>query len=311
MDKIFITGSTGFIGTHLLDYLKNQNQNVIGVSRFKNELTQTIDYSDLYKELKKGNNTIIHLAGKAHNLKKELDPNSYFEINYELTKKVYDSFLKSESEIFIYMSSVKAVEDSLCGVLTEKDFPKPTTVYGLSKLKAEEYILANLPKNKRIYILRPCMVYGTENKGNLNLLYKMVSTGIPWPLASFDNKRSFLSVDNLNFIILKIINNKDIDSGVYNLADDESLSTNEIVNLIYKVLGKKVKLWRIPKKMIILFSKIGDVFNLPLNSERLNKLIGSYLVSNKKIKDALKIEKMPFSTYQSLEKTFEKLTPNK
>src|SRR5690606_40901886 len=64
------------------------------------------------------------------------------------------------------------------------------------KLMAEEYILSKpLPDNKRVYIIRPCMIHGPGNQGNLNLLYKVVEKGIPWPLAAFENKRSFLSID--------------------------------------------------------------------------------------------------------------------
>ena len=96
------------------------------------------------------------------------------------------------------LSSVKAVADNLVGVLSEDRKPSPKTHYGKSKLYAERYILSKkIPNNKRIYILRPCMIHGPNNKGNLNLLYNLVSKKIPWVLGSFQNKRSYCSVDNL------------------------------------------------------------------------------------------------------------------
>ena len=83
------------------------------------------------------------------------------------------------------------------GILTEDTIPNPKTHYGISKLQAENYILdQKLPEGKRVYILRPCMIHGPGNKGNLNLLYTLVKKGFPWPLGAFENQRSFLSIDN-------------------------------------------------------------------------------------------------------------------
>src|SRR5690606_27975560 len=109
----------------------------------------------------------------------------------------------------------------------------PLTPYGKSKLEAELYLLAQkLPERKRLFIIRPCMIHGPGNKGNLNLLYKVVEKGIPWPLAAFHNERSFLSIDNLSFLIEKMLMHTDLASGVYNFADDDALSTNSLVKLI-------------------------------------------------------------------------------
>ena len=118
------------------------------------------------------------------------------------------------------MSSVKAVADEVVGVLDESVIPSPVTAYGKSKLAAEKYLLSQKPsKGKRVYILRPCMIHGPGNKGNLNLLYNFVKKGIPYPFGSFENKRSFVSIDNLCFVIKELIENKNITSGVYNISD--------------------------------------------------------------------------------------------
>lgn len=161
-----------------------------------------------------------------------------------------------------------------------------------------------LTSDKKIFILRPCMIHGPGNKGNLNLLYQLVQKGLPWPLGAFENKRSFTSIDNLTYLISQIIE-KDIESGIYQIADDETLSTNEIIRLIAASQGKKSGIWNISKKMISLLAKTGDIFHLPLNSERLKKLTESYIVSNQKIKKALGIEKMPITTKEGFKKTFE------
>ena len=292
--KITITGSTGFVGANLHGYLKSFHE--LHSISVRYQPNQNFDLTT---------DAIIHLAGKAHDLKKVSNPTDYYEANFELTKQVFDSFLLSDASIFIYMSSVKAVADDVFGVLYENTIPNPKTHYGISKFQAESYILnQQLPAGKRVYILRPCMIHGLGNKGNLNLLYKLVSKNIPWPLGAFENKRSFLSIDNLCFVIQELLNRNDIPSGIYNIADDKTLSTNELIGLIPKSQNKLPKTLAIPKKLIFLLAKIGDVFHLPLNSERLQKLTDSYLVSNDKIVKAIG-KPFPISAEEGFKKTFQ------
>ncbi|MGO3653848.1 MAG: NAD-dependent epimerase/dehydratase family protein, partial [Sphingobacterium sp.] len=161
-----------------------------------------------------------------------------------------------------------------------------------------------IPADKRIFIIRPCMIHGPGNKGNLTLLYKIVEKGIPWPLATFHNQRSFLSIDNLNYILEKLLVNEEMQSGIYNIADDDALSTNELVALISNSLDRTLKLWHIPAGLIMNVAKIGDKLPLPLNSERLKKLTESYVVSNSKIKQTLGIDRLPLTVKEGLVKTF-------
>jgi nucleoside-diphosphate-sugar epimerase len=146
------------------------------------------------------------------------------------------------------------------------------------------------------------MIHGPENKGNLNLLYNIVSKGIPWPLGNFKNERSYLSIENLCFIIKELIQRQDIPSGVYNVADDIPLSTNEIVKLIAESKGKKARFLHLNKTLIIYLARLGDLLKLPLNSERLKKLTENYVVSNAKIKLALG-KPLPVSSKEGLIKT--------
>ena len=290
---ITITGISGFVGQNLSKYLRDQGHFLNGLS-LRNE-----NWS-----LDKSSEAIIHLAGKAHDTSNTSDSESYFKVNRDLTISLFDQFLNSDIKDFFYFSSVKAVADTVDGILEENFAGNPQTPYGRSKFEAEKYLLQqNLPAGKRLFIIRPCMIHGPGNKGNLNLLYKVVEKGIPWPLASFQNHRSFLSIDNLNFLILKMLLNKDIATGVYNFADDQALSTNELVRIIANVSGKKEKLWKLNAQLISGIAKIGDFTKLPLNSERLKKLTESYVVSNTKVKNALKISSLPISAEEGLKKT--------
>jgi nucleoside-diphosphate-sugar epimerase len=294
MQSISITGASGFVGINLQDYLR----------RYRSVKSLSVRYIPNQKFHLEGD-AIIHLAGKAHDLKKVSNPLEYYEANFELTKQLFDAFLQSEASVFIFMSTVKAVADEVDGILTEETIPNPKTHYGIAKRQAEEYILSKeLPAGKRVYILRPCMIHGLGNKGNLNLLYQLVAKGLPWPLGDFKNKRSFLSIENLCFVVKELLDNTTTPSGIYNMADDEALSTNQLIALLGKSLEKKNKILNIPASWIKIIAKLGDTLNLPLNSERLQKLTENYVVSNDKIVKAIG-KPLPISSTEGLLRTFQ------
>ncbi|QIH39501.1 NAD-dependent epimerase/dehydratase family protein [Flavobacterium sp. Sr18] len=292
--KITITGSTGFVGTNLRKYLKTSHE--IESMRVRYASNQRFDIKT---------DVIIHLAGKAHDLKKVSKPTDYYEANFELTKQLFDAFLLSEASVFIFMSTVKAVADTVDGILKEDAVANPQTHYGISKHKAEQYILnKKLPEGKRVYILRPSMIHGPGNKGNLNLLYQLVSQGLPWPLGDFQNKRSFLSIENLCFVIQELLENIVIPSGVYQVSDDVPLSTSDLIHSLGVSLDKKDRILNIPSSWIKGVARLGDYLYLPLNSERLQKLTENYVVSNQKIVTAIG-KPLPIDSKEGLLKTFQ------
>lgn len=293
MKSLFLTGGSGFIGQYLSNNLD-----------FNFRLYRRLSKPEICDEI------VIHLAGKAHDLKNVSTSDEYYKVNTELTKEIFDAFLVSEAKVFITLSSVKAVADEVDGELTEDVTPNPITHYGKSKLLAEQYILSQLiPMGKRVYILRPCMIHGPGNKGNLNLLYSLLSKGFPWPLGLFENSRSYLSIENLCFIIKELIERDDIPSGVYNVADDVPLSTNEVINMIAESKGKKAIILKLSQTLIKMLASVGDVLKLPINSDRLQKLTESYIVSNTKIKEALG-KQLPVTSKEGLIQTFKFFSDN-
>lgn len=290
MNSVYLTGSSGFVGQYFMNYLSADN-------RF-----------NLYhkeSEVKISEYAVIHLAGKAHDIKKTTSFEEYYQNNTTLTQRVFDAFLESDAKVFIAISSVKAVADKVEGELSEETMPRPVTHYGKSKLLAEEYILRRkLPSNKRVYILRPCMIHGPGNKGNLNLLFSLISKGIPWPLGAYENKRSFCSIENLCYIIKELIEREDIPSGVYNIADNGTISTNDLVRLTAESLNKKSCIINFPRSFIEGIASIGDFFGLALNTERLQKLTENYVVNNSKIIQAIG-KPLPVSAREGLLKTFQ------
>lgn len=310
--KILITGVHGFVGSNLVKELAGHHvlYGLDIVSPLKDGVKFTFgwDYLDKPGEIPKVE-AIIHLAGKAHDTKNEAAADVYFKVNTELTKKIYDYFLAHDSiKKFVFFSTAKAAADRVEGVLTEDVTPAPVGPYGESKIKAEEYILSKMEdvrsKNKDVYIFRPCMIHGPGNKGNLNLLYNVVKKGIPWPLGAFENRRTFTSIENICFAVNGVLT-KDVPSGIYNMGDDEALSTNELIEEICKSLGEKAHIWRIPKGLMNCVAKVGGWLNLPLNPLRMQKLTENYVSSNEKIKKALGIEKMPVDARKGLQRTLE------
>lgn len=309
MKKILITGAFGFVGGNLSASLKNNGYYLIALdltnNHTSNEYHTTYNWDQINEINWQDVDIIIHLAGKAHDLKNTSDAQSYFDINLGLTQKIYDRFLNSSATKFIFFSSVKAAKDSLDGsILTEDIQPTPETPYGKSKLMAEEYIKSkHIPNSKRAVILRPAMIHGPNNKGNLNLLYSLVSRGLPYPLGAYDNKRSFTSIENLTYIVNKIID-QEIPSGVYNVADDEPLSTSEIVDLIARSVQRRPRIFKVNRFIVEMVAKVGNFVSfLPLNTDRLTKLIENFVVSNDKIKQVLNIKSLPITNLDGMMKT--------
>ena len=305
--KILITGVHGFVGSNLVKALSKEHTiyglDIISPMKDGVRITFSWDFLDREDGIPEVD-AIIHLAGKAHDTKNKTVSDVYFKVNTGLTQKIYDYFLKSKAKKFIFFSTAKAAADKVDGILTEDVVPSPVGPYGESKIAAEKYIQEHLVAEKQVYILRPCMIHGPGNKGNLNLLYNVVKKGIPWPLGAFENRRTFTSIDNLCFVINGLLT-KDVPTGIFNMGDDDALSTNELIEEICKSLGKKAHIWKLPKGLMNGVAKIGGALHLPLDSERLRKLTENYISSNEKIKKALGVEKMPVDAREGLRVTLE------
>ena len=310
---ILITGVHGFVGSNLVTSLSKEHT-IYGldiVAPVKEGVVKTYSWDDLDAGRLVEVDAIIHLAGKAHDTKNQTDAEVYFKVNRDLTIKIFDYFCKhSNIEKFVFFSTAKAAADKVEGVLKEDVVPAPVGPYGESKIAAEKYILSNMKlrpeefSDRGIYIFRPCMIHGPGNKGNLNLLYRVVKKGLPWPLGAFENRRTFTSVENICFAVNGVLT-KDVSSGIYNMCDDEALSTNELIEEICYSLGKRPHIWKLPKGLMKAIAMIGGWLHLPLNPDRLQKLTENYVSSNAKIKAALGVEKMPVDARSGLKVTLE------
>ena len=334
--NILITGVHGFVGSNLVRALSKEHT-IYGldiVAPEKEGVAKTYSWDDLDSGAISEIDAVIHLAGKAHDTRNKSAADVYFKVNTGLTKRIFDWYeAQASTKKFIFFSTAKAAAECVPEVLYEDVTPTPKGPYGESKIQAEDYILDFLESRgvsrasmssrvpggvkpsetteadetsetlpKQVYIFRPCMIHGPGNKGNLNLLYGVVSKGIPWPLGAFENRRTFTSVENLCFAIKGVLT-KDVPSGIYNMGDDDALSTNELIEVICEALGKKAHIWRIPQGLMNGVAKLGGWLHLPLNPLRMQKLTENYVSSNAKVKMALGIERFPVDARTGLIET--------
>lgn len=277
--NILITGVHGFVGSNLVKYLAKENTiyglDIVQPQKDGVMCTFSWDALDVENGLPEID-AIIHLAGMAHDTRNKSAADVYFKVNTGLTQKIFDWYMASPTaKKFVFFSTVKSAADRVKGeFLTEECVPTPVGPYGESKIKAEDYIIKKFaPKalkrpfhnfddsdsivsDKQVYIIRPCMIHGPGNKGNLNMLYGVVKKGIPWPLGAFENRRSFTSIGNLCVVIEGLLT-KSVPSGIYHMGDDEALSTNELIEVICEAIGKKAHIWRIPKGLMNGVAKVG------------------------------------------------------
>ncbi len=281
--KILISGAYGFVGTNLSRYLAAKGHKCIALDIAKGNAEaysgfhawdglDGIDWPSI--------DAVVHLAGKAHDLKKVSDPQSYLDINVGLTERLFN-VCHGKVPRFIYFSSSKAADAD--------------TPYGKSKLAAEQFL------DGRAIVLRPAMIHGPGNKGNLNLLWGIARRGFPWPLAAFENRRSFTSIGNVCAAVEALCERGG--NGVYPIADDEMLSTNRLIELMAETCGRKPRLWRLPKGLMRLVARMGDVAHLPLNTERLGKLTEDSFVDNAALKKLLGWLQMPIRAEDGMRET--------
>ncbi len=315
--KILITGVTGFVGKNLLHYFRDTiHYEITGVSRKKSKLkglNSLLDYGISYKDLfnqNKSYDCVIHLAGQVIKISENQSSDKlYREANFELTKKIYKHFLNNDdSKKFIFLSSIHVLTEVPDCVIDEDYVPEPFTPYGRSKFEAEQYIESTNHTGKNIYILRPTMIHGPGNKGNLKSLYDYLNSGLPYLFGAANNKRSFLSIENLCFVIKEIIDN-DIESGLYHIADDEPTETLELIDKISAISGKKTRKYNIPLSILRVFAILGNYLPIPFDIHRYGKLTTDFVVKNDKIKQAIG-KPLPITAEEGMTRTIKSFINN-
>jgi nucleoside-diphosphate-sugar epimerase len=260
MKRIAVTGTTGFVGKRWLGY--NRDRFITLPLALREQDAGTLDL--------KGVDAVVHLAGKAHQMEPIADK-VYFDVNYELTKQLAERAKEQGVPQFIYISSTKVYGDDIKDVLTEESACHPTDAYGASKLQAEQYLLSLASDSFTIAIVRPPLVYGPEVKGNMARLLQLANKNYLLPFGNSRNARSMVFIDNLLALINHIIEKRT--GGIYLAGDRQPLSTDELIWLIRKYLGKKKGLVSIPIPLRNLIKKVKPALYI--------RLFGSFVADNK------------------------------
>jgi nucleoside-diphosphate-sugar epimerase len=241
--SVGVTGGSGFVGKRFLE---------LNAAEFA--LTaiplRTVPVADLQLQ---GLDAIVHFAGKAHQMEPIADA-IYFEVNRDLALQLAQAAKGSGVKHFIYISSTKVYGDHPDGVLREGSECQPDDPYGRSKWEAEQALQAMATTDFIISIVRPPLVYGPEVKGNMIRLLQLAGKGYPLPFGKTGNARSMVFVDNLVALINAILRQQA--GGIFLGGDRVSISTDQLITLMRKAMGKPARLVAIPGLFRMVLKKL-------------------------------------------------------
>ena len=238
---VLVTGATGFIGRALVSRLSNRvcvraavrRETALACETFKvGEVHGTTNWGRALR----GVDVVVHLAAYAHVMNpKKVDLGVLRRTNVEGTANLARQAAQSGVKHFVFLSSIGAVADSSESIVSATTPCLPTTPYGKSKLLAENALKdAADGLDMEWTIIRPPLVYGPGNPGNMERLLKLIRSGVPLPLGSVRNRRSFIYVENMVDLISKCLGNANAVGKVYLPSDGEDVSTPELIRAIVR-----------------------------------------------------------------------------
>jgi len=290
--NVLVTGATGFIGYHLCAALLKKGVRLRVLGRRQPDIDAEFYCWSLMEPLSAtsltGVDTVFHLAGKAHAISEtQQDEKEYFQINSEGTLKLLEAARASEVKTFVYFSSVKAV-GGVAGAMDESVNIEADTPYGRSKLAAEKLVLEGGYVPHPV-VIRPSMVYGNTEKGNLPRMIRAVAAGRFPPLPVTGARRSMLHVDDVVQAALLAAEKPEAVGQTYIVTDEQMYSTRQIYDWICGALGRKSPNWSVPMSVLKLLGSLGDVIGrvrgrrFMFDSDALESLMGSACYSSEKI----------------------------
>jgi nucleoside-diphosphate-sugar epimerase len=321
MKNVLVTGSTGFIGSHLLPTLHQHNWQITAAIRQEFEFPASLSIKTIkvgeiddmtdWQEALLGIDTVIHLAGRSHILHETIsNPEAAFiKVNTKGTINLVKQSLKAGVNHFIFVSSIHAMAAESDDILNENSPCHPDSPYGGSKLQAEQALI-NLAKDSDMTwtILRPTLVYGLGNRANMDRLMKLIKRGLPLPFGAIKNRRSFVFVGNLVAAIITCLDHPNAANQIFLISDNQAVSTPQLIRLIAQQIQQPCQLLPVPTILLRFLGYLGDTIesitgkNLPFNTYSIDRLLGSLAVDSSYIQKTLDWQP-PFTLEQGLAQT--------
>ena len=307
--NVLITGASGFVGRVLCETLLKSGYHVRGVyrdcsrvdARMQPVLVSEINAHTNWAESLLGVDVIVHLAARVHVMNDTaVNPLEEFRnINVEGTLNLARQAAKAGVKRFVFVSSVK-VNGELTEIdkpFSEDDVACPQDAYGLSKFEAEQGLLQVAKiTHMDVVIIRPPLVYGAGVKANFAKLLLAVKNGVPLPLGSIVNKRSFIYVENLTSFILRCTNHPRATNQIFLVSDGDDISTSELLRMSAQLLDVKSHIFSVPQKTIEFIAKLLG------KQDMAQRLLGNLQVDITKSYQLLEW-KPPFTIKDGLNKT--------
>ena len=308
--NVLITGASGFIGKALCKKMLRNGWQVRGAIRFENLMCNlpdgvqpvfigSIGPNTEWRKATSNIDVVVHLAAQVHKTRNvPKDPLSeYRRVNVYGTKVLARAAADNGIKRFVYLSTVKVNGEGRTTSYTEKDKPEPIDPYAVSKWESENVLhVISCETDLEVVIIRSPLVYGPYVKANFLRLLKMIDYGIPLPLASVQNRRSLIYLENLLDAIITCIKHPRVTGQTYFVSDGKDVSTPELIRLISKYMGKNSRLFPFSPSMLKTIGKIAG------RSAEINRLIGSLCVECSKIRRMLGWN-APYTPEEGIRKT--------
>jgi nucleoside-diphosphate-sugar epimerase len=308
--RVLVTGASGFVGRALCSRLTADGYEVIGTVRnpsssvargIQKAIIGDIQCFDKWANLLDGVTAVFHLAARVHELKdRAKDPLADFRrTNVEGTYKLLLASVAGGIRRFIYLSTAKVHGEGRETAYSEADALSPQDPYAISKAEAEQKVCSvGARGDLETIIIRPPMVYGPNVKANFLKLIYMARWHVPLPLASVDNRRSLVFIENIVDFMVHCLTHPKAANNAFLISDGNNISTGSLYLKISEALGTKGRLFHIPPTILIQLGRLTG------KTATVDRLCGSLMVNSSKAREIL-CWQPPVTIDQGIQKTID------
>ena len=305
--RVLVTGATGFVGRHLLPVLQQGGCQVRAAYRSdrstnaRDTLFEWVPVGDIGPDTSwagamAGVDVVIHLAALAHQMgpAAETRESEFLRVNALGTAQLAECAAEAGVSRFVMLSSIAAMGPYADEPLAETGPCTPVTPYGRSKLEGERAVQRLLADGPTDWcILRPPLIYGPGNPGNMARLLRLIERGLPLPLGRVEARRSYVYVGNLVDLLSRCLTHPGASRRVFVVDDGEPIATRALVRLLAKYAGKPARLLPVPPWALKALGRLGDQLQRILGSSAgidsysIDRLMGSLVVDSRAVREAL------------------------